>query len=252
VELFATGTAEVAPPNLQGAWWGGATENGWGLSLIMHGNTLVAGWYLYGNDGQPTWYIMPGCTWNASFTTCNGNVVEASGAWLGNYSAATLNQTTVGTVTFSFTGATAGTMNWTVGNVGGQKSISRLDFRTGEQPTATNYTDVWWGGAAQNGWGVGIVQEGAQMAGAWYTFNQSNSAVWYLFNGGSWTTPTTYTAPLYRSTGSPVIGAIYNPSVLSTINAGSVTFSFTGAASGTMTYTVDGVTQTKPIERLVF
>lgn len=249
--LSLSGNSGTAPA-LQGAWWGGPSENGWGLSFIQHGNTLVAGWYLYNNTGQPTWYIMPGCTWNASFTTCNGNVVAATGSWLGAYNSAQFQSNVIGTVSFSFTNATTGTMSWVVNGIAGQKNISKIQFGSGNQPTATNYTDVWWGGAAQNGWGVAIIQEGAQLAGAWYTFNQAGQPVWYLFNGGTWTTPTTHTASLFRSTGSPLIGAVYNPNALVTVNAGTVTFSFTGASTANMTYTVDGVTQSKPIERLPF
>ncbi len=249
---LAASTSTGGAPDLQGAWWGGIAENGWGLSLIQHGNTLVAGWYLYGSNGQPTWLIMPGCTWNASFTICNGSVVSATGSWLGAYNSAQLQNTVVGTVTFSFTNTTSGTMNWVVNGISGQKTISKIQFGSGSQPTSTNYTDVWWGGTTQNGWGIGIVQEGAQMAGAWYTFNQQGQPVWYLFNGGTWTTPTTHTASLFRSTSSPLIGAVYNASFLATVNAGTVTFSFSGASTGTMTYTVDGVTQSKPIERLPF
>lgn len=252
VRTSFTSSSGSAAPVLQGAWWGGPPENGWGLSFIQHGNTLVAGWYLYNSTGQPTWYIMPGCTWNAGFTTCNGNVVAATGSWLGAYNTAQFQSNVIGTVSFTFSNTTTGAMNWVVNGIAGQKNISKIQFGSGNQPTATNYTDVWWGGSAQNGWGVAIIQEGAQLAGAWYTFNQAGQPVWYLFNGGTWTTPTTHTASLFRSTGSPLIGAVYNPNALVSVNAGAVTFSFTGASNASMTYTVDGVTQTKPIERLPF
>ncbi|MBL8515379.1 MAG: hypothetical protein JNM76_00305 [Betaproteobacteria bacterium] len=239
------------PDNYQGAWWAGASENGWGLSFVQHGQTLAAGWYYFNAQGQPTWAIVPGCSWDASFTTCTGNVTASTGSWLGNYTGI-LTQNVIGTVTFSFTSATAGTMSWNIGGQQATKSISKINYNSGASPSGIDYTDIWWGGQAQNGWGVALLQQGGILAGSWYTYNQQNQPVWYLINGGSWTSPSVFTAPLTRATGSPLIGATYNPSALASTNAGTITITFTDAANATMNYTVDGVTQTKSITRLAF
>ncbi|MBL8516623.1 MAG: hypothetical protein JNM76_06610 [Betaproteobacteria bacterium] len=237
--------------NYQGAWWAGAGENGWGLSLIQHGQTLAAGWYYFNAQGQPTWAIVPGCSWNTTNTVCTGNVTTSTGSWLGNYTGIQ-SQNVIGTFTFSFTGPTTGTMNWSIGGVPGTKTISRLNYASGVSPSGIDYTDIWWGGASQNGWGVALLQQGGVLAGAWYTYNQQNQPVWYLINGGTWTNSNVFTAPLTRATGSPLIGATYNPSLLNASTAGTVTITFTDAANATMSYTVDGVTQTKSISRLAF
>lgn len=246
--------SQAAPPaGLPGAWWAGSTENGWGLSFIQHNNVLVAGWYYFGANGQPTWLIMPGCTWNNSFTSCTGQLYVSSGAWLGNYSTAPLLQTLTGSVTFSFTSGQAGTMQWTVNGVPGVKSISKLALGgTGSAPTGLDYTDAWWGGTSQNGWGVALIQEGSTLVGAWYTYSQSGQPVWYLIQGGQWTNSNTYSASLVRATGSPLIGTTYNAALFQGSVAGSITLVFTSATTATMTYTVDGVTQTKSISRQVF
>lgn len=244
-------TSSVPISNYQGAWWAGAAENGWGLSLIQHGQTLVAGWYYFNAQGQPTWAIVPGCTWNAANTACTGNVTTSTGSWLGNYTGM-LTQGAIGTVTFSFTSPTAGTMTWNIGGVLGTKNISLLNYASGASPSGIDYTDIWWAGSAQNGWGVALLQQGGVLAGSWYTYNQQNQPVWYLINGGTWTSPNVFTAPLTRATGSPLIGATYNPALLNASNVGTVTFTFTDAANATMSYTVDGVTQTKSITRLAF
>lgn len=238
-------------PTYQGAWWAGAAENGWGLSFIQHGNTLAAGWYYFNAQGQPTWAIVPGCTWNATNTACTGNVTASTGSWLGNYTGIQ-TQNVIGTVTFSFSSPSAGTMSWNIGGVPGTKAISKLNYASGVSPSGIDYTDIWSGGASQNGWGVALLQQGGVMAGAWYTYNQQNQPVWYLINGGTWSSSNVFTAPLTRATGSPLVGATYNPAQLNASTAGTVTFTFTDSANASMTYTVDGVTQTKAISRLAF
>lgn len=241
------------PAGIPGAWWAGQAENGWGLSLIQHANVLVAGWYFYGSNGQPTWAIMPGCNWNASFTSCSGQVVASTGAWLGNYSTGPFQQSTSGTVTFGFVSGQTGTMQWSIGGIPGFKNISKLPLGgTGNSPTGVDYTDVWWGGSSQNGWGVALAQEGAVLVGSWYTYNQLGQPVWYLIPPGQWTGPTTYSTTLTRSTGSPLIGAVYNPALLNSVVAGTLTLNFTSSSTATMSYTVDGVSQVKSILRLPF
>jgi hypothetical protein len=89
------------------------------------------------------------------------------------------------------------------------------------------------------------------MAGAWYTYNNQGQAVWYLINGG-WTSATTFQGNLTRATGSPMIGTLYNVAAFSPVPAGAITLNFSDASNASMTYNVDGVTQTKPISRLQF
>lgn len=249
-----TCSAGAQPPaGIPGAWWAGQAENGWGLSLIQHANVLVAGWYYYGANGQPTWTIMPGCNWNASFTTCSGQIVASTGAWLGNYSTGPFQQATAGTVTFGFVSGQTGTMQWNIGGIPGFKNISKLPLGgTGNSPTGVDYTDVWWGGASQNGWGLALAQEGSVLVGSWYTYNQLGQPVWYLIPPGQWTGQTTYTTSLVRATGSPLIGAVYNPAVMNSVQAGTLVLNFTSSSAGTMSYTVDGVSQVKSIARLPF
>ena len=88
--------------------------------------------------------------------------------------------------------------------------------------------------------------------GSWYTYNSQGQAVWYLINGGSFTSANVFAAPLTRATGSQLIGATYNASLFTPVNAGNVTITFSDANNASMSYTVDGVTQTKSISRLPF
>lgn len=235
----------------QDVWWGGAAENGWGVSLVQHANTLVAGWYHYDAAGRPAWLIMPGCVWDAALANCTGSLFTATGAWLGSYDAARFTQMPAGTITFSFADAGNATMSYTVNGVSGTKGISRMRFGQGSTGSI-DYSDVWWGGTAQNGWGVALVQQQAVLVGAWYTFDREGRATWYVMNGGTWTSPTIYQGTLITASGSPVLGVPYNAQMFAPATAGTATLNFTDADNAVMTYTVDGVTQTKAISRLRF
>lgn len=235
----------------QDAWWGGIAENGWGMSLAQRGDTLVAGWYRYDSAGRATWLIMPGCTWDAARVACSGSLVAATGAWLGNYDATRLAQTTVGSATLSFADASNATFTFTVNGVAGQKQITRMRFGEGDA-RAIDYSGVWWGGAGENGWGLALTQQRAVLAGAWYTFDRAGRATWYVIGGGAWTGPATYEAPLTAATGAPMPGGVYDPDAFQPVQAGAVSLTFLDADNAVMRYTVDGVTQTRTISRQRF
>ena len=80
----------------------------------------------------------------------------------------------------------------------------------------------------------------------------NNRTIWYVIPSGTWTAANTFTGTAYRTTGSPWVGVPYNPGALNQVPAGTVTFTFQDRDNATMSYTVDGVTQSKAITRLPF
>ena len=69
---------------------------------------------------------------------------------------------------------------------------------------------------------------------------------------GTWTSSTTYSGTLYRTTGLPWIGAIYDPSKLQAINTGTFSVTFNADGTATFSYTADGHTGTIPLVREPF
>ena len=252
--VMATLVAAPAPLNYSDMWWVGQAENGWGLSIQQHGNIQFIAIYVYDSAGKPTWYVMPGGTWNANFSTYTGLLYQPTSAPLNNYNLAQYKfevGTSPGNITLNFTSNSTATMQYTINGVSGQKSLERQPFGTGTSPLTVG--DMWWAGSTQDGWGINLVQHAGIVFGVWYTYGPDGKPTWYVLPNGSWN-GTTYSGPFYSTTGSAWVGATYDPVQLKPIEAGTLNFSFTGANNATMNYTFTtgtfaGTTQSKAIVR---
>jgi hypothetical protein len=166
----------------------------------------------------------------------------------------------VGTATLVFRDASNGAFAYSVGNVFGSKSITRLVY--GPMPTCTfdasgppttNYQDLWWRSppGSESGWGVNIAHQGDILFATWFTYDAAGRAAWFVMSNGNRTGPKTYSGGLFRTTG-PAFSAVPWTGQAKLEDMGTATFAFTDANSGTFTTVIGGVTQTKPITRLVF
>lgn len=109
---------------------------------------------------------------------------------------------------------------------------------------AANYTDMWWN-PGESGWGVSFVQHQSthQVFAVWYTYDPREPSsgqfkpLWIVMSGGTWTSPTTITGPVYVTNGVP----FNQPGGKTAQNqVGSFTFSFSNASTGTFTYSIGG------------
>ena len=127
--------------------------------------------------------------------------------------------------------------------------------QTGSVPAAEvplNVQGLWYKAPAESesGWGVGLAHQGDILFVTWFTYDLDGTQMWLVGPDVRRTTGNTYAGTLYRTTG-PAFNAV--PFGAFTVNAvGTATFNFTGASSGTFTYTVNGVTQSKAITRQIF
>ncbi len=233
-------------------WWAGQAENGWGMSIQQHGNVQFNALYVYDSAGKPVWYVMPGGTWNADYTTYSGPIYQPTSAPLNDYSPAQfLVGASPGNVTITYTSPATAVLQYTINGISGQKSIQRQVFGSGTTPLLVG--DMWWGGASQDGWGVNLVQQGGTVFSVWYTYGTDGKSSWYVLPSGAWT-GSSYSGTFYSTTGSAWLGASYDPGKLVITPAGNLTFAFSGADSASMTYTFTagpftGTSQTRPLTR---
>jgi hypothetical protein len=238
--------------DVQGLWWAGANENGWGMSIGRSGDTLFNTFFVYDDNGRPQWIVMPGGTWDASFTSYTGSLYIPTGTWFGNYDASRLNVgAPVGAATITFSGSDAASLTYSVRGTSGTKSLQKQIFAT-SAAIAGNYAGLWWGGATQNGWGLSIHQQGGVLFNVWYTYDATGTAVWYVMPGGSWIAPRVYSGPLYRTRGSPWAGRAYDPARLTVEPAGTMTIAFDNDSTAYVTYVLDGINATRSITRQPF
>jgi glucose/arabinose dehydrogenase len=245
-------TGAAAPGDATDLWWAGASEDGWGATIIQKGSTQFNLLYVFDQAGRPVWYSMPGGTWNADFTRYSGALYQPTGAPFSAYDPTRfVVGAPVGNATFSFAGAANATLDYTINGTSGTKAISRLPFGPADSAPRINVQDMWWVGATENGWGVSITQQQRTLFAAWYTYDAAGKTIWYVMPGGTWN-GLVYSGALYTSTSSPWLGVPYNVTQFRPQWVGQLTFNFTDASNATMTYNVNGVTQTKAITRYRF
>jgi lysyl endopeptidase len=115
-------------------------------------------------------------------------------------------------------------------------SIRQFIFK---DTTATNYTDIWWGGAAESGWGIQITQHPSNnIFATWYTYDQSGNQLFIIMSGCD-LIPFNGSAcggRLYRTTGTPFNTPTFVGANVTQIGTG--TFTFTDANNAVFDYTI--------------
>lgn len=244
-----------APPNpFKDMWWGGLGENGWGVSIVQHGDTLFNVLYAYDTAGKPTWLVMPGGAWNEGRTAFEGALYRPHGAPFSAYDPTKFGPgESVGSAKLSVMDGNNLMLDYTIDGVAGHKRITRQAFAP-QDPAAlsSDYADMWWGGAGQNGWGIAWLQQYRTLFGVWFTYDATGAPTWFVMPSGAWTDATTYQGRLYRTTGSPWLGVPYDPSLFRTTDAGPFSIRFADDGHATLGYTVDGHAGTLTLSRQPF
>jgi hypothetical protein len=239
----------VVPLDYTDLWWGGTSQNGWGISIAQHGGVQFNVLYTYDAEGKPLWYVMPGGTWDAAHTTFSGSLYVPTSAPFDAYVASRVQVgTPVGKATIRFTGSGTAQLNYSVGGVSGSKAIERQPFALDDAAPRLQVNDMWWGGEMQDGWGVNVAQQGRMLFVTWFSYDANGRDTWFVVPGGAWT-GAAFTGNLYATTSSSWLGTEYSPAAFAPVKVGSMTLDFSDQGWATMTYTVNGLTQSKTIVR---
>jgi lysyl endopeptidase len=121
---------------------------------------------------------------------------------------------------------------------------------------SANYTALWWNAPAnsESGWGMNFVQQGDIAFATLFTYDFSGAPMWlFMSRGDRQGAADSFSGPLYRATG-PAFYTSPFPSIGAgnLTQVGTMTVSFSGANSGTLSYSVNGVSVTKSITKQVF
>jgi hypothetical protein len=118
---------------------------------------------------------------------------------------------------------------------------------------STDQSDLWWN-PSESGWGIQFVQRGNLIFATMFVYDPSHVPIWY----GGTLYPTsasfTWSGANYVTSG-PWFGNVpFDPTQVTNRIVGTMTWVATSTSTGTLTYTVDGVSVTKLLTRqtLVF
>jgi len=236
----------------QDMWWAGLGEDGWGMSVVQHRDVLFSVIYAYDAAGHPTWYVMPGGSWNPAHTVFSGALYLPHGSPFDAYDVTRFAVgDPVGNASLDFSDPANVALTYTIEGISGRKAISRQPFGPVDASAGLDVGDMWWGGPAQNGWGVALLQQYRTIFGVWFTYDASGAPTWYVMPSGAWADASTWAGHIYRTVGSSWLGAAYDRTRLQTIDVGTFRFTFAGDHA-TFEYAIDGRAGSIPIERQAF
>jgi len=112
-----------------------------------------------------------------------------------------------------------------------------------------NYTSLWWN-PVESGWGLNINHQDSILFATLFTYSQSGAPMWLVASDLARQSDDSYAGPLYRVSG-PAFNKVPWSSV-SVIQVGTMRIKFADENSGQLSYTVDSVSVSKPIEKLIF
>jgi mono/diheme cytochrome c family protein len=130
-------------------------------------------------------------------------------------------------------------------------SFTALGTGTAAPPPSSNYQGLWWGGAAEDGWGINLAQQGDLIYMTWYTYDATGKASWLAMLANR-TAPGTYAGSILEVRGSPYDAVPYNPNAKVAQTVGTGTLSFIDTANGTFAFAAKSVSRTIAIQRFVF
>jgi len=248
-----TSAVAKSPEALSGLW-SSPSEQGWGIYFSQRHGIVFAAWFTYDGTGKPKWYVSSSCTMapgaTATAGTCNGDLFEVTGpAFVGvPFDASKVHATTAGTIQVRFTDANNASMSYTVAGQSRTVAITRQLFGSTSAP-AVDFTDLWFN-QNESGWGMAVTQRYDIMFLAWFVYDDAGKPMWYV--GPSCTvTGNSCSGQLFSTTGPP-FGPTFNPASVVPAAAGTVKVDFTGPNDATISYTVNGVSGVKTVQRQTF
>jgi len=114
----------------------------------------------------------------------------------------------------------------------------------------TDFTDIWLLPSEQ-GWGLNIIHQGNLIFATLYVYDVNGQPHFFSASETSGS-GSGFSGPLYETRGTYFATNPYNPAAHSATQVGTISLNFNTANTGTLTYTVAGVTVSKAIQRFAF
>jgi Matrixin len=116
-----------------------------------------------------------------------------------------------------------------------------------------NFQGVWSTApvGSESGWGINFAHQGDVIFATWFTYD-ANGKAWWLTMTATRTAANVFEGALYETHGPAFDAASYNSVPVTYASVGAARLTFGDANNGLFAYTVNGISQSKAIARLVF
>ncbi len=119
---------------------------------------------------------------------------------------------------------------------------------------ATDASDLWYT-PGETGWGLNVIHQGNILFASLFVYGQNTQPSWFFGSELTFASSTggvlRYSGTWYQTTG-PYFGGAFNSSAVGIRQVGTASLAFDTVSTGTLTYSVDGVSVTKKIARLTW
>jgi hypothetical protein len=258
-------SAQAQTTSHQGIWWASpaGSESGWGINFTHQGDVIFATWFTYDTQGRPLWLVAT-MHQQAGTATFSGDLMQTTGPAFSAtpFDPAKITKSKVGTMSVTFQDPASATLTYSIGLIAQTKAITPQAFRSLPScqlssvailASATNYQGLWWAAPAgsESGWGINFAHQEDVIFATWFTYGDDGEPLWIVATlarqpDGS------FAGDLVRTSGPAFNSVPFNPALVQKAKAGTAALRFTSGNSGTFTYSVSGVTQTKNITPQVF
>ena len=265
VLLLAAAVAAAAPlaaqesTNYSYTWWN-AAEPGWGYNLSHQGDLLYGTWYSYAEDGKPMFLTVEGLrNEDGSFS---GPVYRVAGTPFQqiNGSQAFTAVTEVGSASLRLLAGDRLQLDYQIGDTSQRKLLQRFVFDSaapvcigslGDRSQSGNFSDLWWN-PIEAGWGLTLSHQGDVIFLLWYTYGEGGRDQWVSGAMLLRQPDGSFAGALERPDSGTPLAQISGPATAFPVpQVGSATLRFVDGENGSFSYTLDGVSQIRQIQRFV-
>ncbi len=227
--------------SVQGMWWGGPAESGWGVAIAQQADRLFSVIFGYDDAGEPTWWVIPEGRWDAGLGSLYlAQVWTTRSAPFFDYDPIRFTASPFGYAHLDFGDSeTEGQFRFMATQPGPsvKKRIERQDYSGPGPAPLAGLSGLWWGGESQDGWGVTIMQQPGGLFCVWLTYDESGAPTWFVMPSGAWN-GLAWEGSLYRTTGSPFFGGPYDVSKFALAEVGRASIGFSNSEMARFSYTL--------------
>ena len=131
------------------------------------------------------------------------------------------------------------------------ETTPRIGARPDSTTFSTDLSNLWWN-PLESGWGINIIQQSQTLFVTMFVYDSAGKPTWYVGSDVEYSSVDSlggyiFTGTLYQTTGSYFGAPIFNPAQTVATPVGTITLRFASYTTGTLTYTVNGITVNKNI-----